>query len=1151
MPSSKETASNGVWTLKQIGDKPFPSGGINMPYDLFFSYRRHDLDRARPLLDALASCGLCVFRDETIIDEGASITQEIREGIASSKLLLAFYSSTYPLSGPCQEEIISAWLAAQHAGELPQARVRIINPEPGFDHIPAPLRDLQAPLPREPAKLTALAGALRVHLDSLESGLSAVAQPALLEYHGMAPVHAPHFVGRVHELWELHAKLTANRIGLISGVYGQGAAQVRGLGGNGKSLLAREYALRFGPAYPGGVFWLNAYGHDDSKGALDEEGRLATRQDQLRQFAVKLGLATEGLKPQEIEAAFWRQLEARGIWRQACLWIVDDVPSGIAPSSLERYWFAPGSNVSTLITTRSREYGSVGQQLDLGVLSPEEAITLLTRSHRPENAAEEAAAQKITEELGYHPLAVEVAGSYLAKVGIGFREYLNELTDPKQDVLEIGALLRESLPTGHDRSITGTLLKSLQLLGEEGRDFLRLASVLAVAPIARSFLQDVFEAVGVEKGIPETVLEALDQADSLSLCEEASHDSRLVHSLVSRVVRFKLADSDRIEQLRKAAVDVLCWRLSVAGDVREHPGIANEVAHGRHLTATGLVNENDATLAGWIARHDYARGEYSLARKLGEQALQARGRLLGKEHPDTLEAMLNLAQTLEAQGDLAGARKLGEQALEASVRLLGKEDPHTLMATNNLAGTLQAQGDLTGARKLQEQVLEARGRLLGKEHPDTLRAMNNLAGTLQAQGDLAGARKLQEQVLEARGQLLGKEHPDTLAAMNNLAQTLSAQGDPAGARQLQEQVLEARVRLLGKDHPHTLAAMLNLAGTVSAQGDLAGARRARKPREALERLFGKVLASILASGDFRTEGVHRAHVPGEPECSPVDCTVFAPDRVEREGTGLLQAFLHAPEARREAEAAAKQFDPKATERGYRSLVLDAPIGTTFAFDVEIEGFVFDERRDTLLWTGQPQAATFRFDVPKGCKLGQHTGTVRISQNGIPVGRITFQIEVVLDARDARERPVGKEARHYRACFCSYSSLDRAEMLKRAQGLRATGLQTFIDVLTLRPGDIWNPKIFEAIEESDLFVVIWSKNARDSKWVKKESRYALRHYKEHGSPDFVPIPVEGPPIASVPRGLQAYHFNDELLGQIRAAELEMQARKKKEEEKPGR
>jgi hypothetical protein len=112
------------------------------------------------------------------------------------------------------------------------------------------------------------------------------------------------------------------------------------------------------------------------------------------------------------------------------------------------------------------------------------------------------------------------------------------------------------------------------------------------------------------------------------------------------------------------------------------------------------------------------------------------------------------------------------------------------------------------------------------------------------------------------------------------------------------------------------------------------------------------------------------------------------------------------------------------------------------------------------------------------------------------------------------------------------------------GLRATGLETFIDVLSLRPGDIWNPQIFSAIDQSDLFVVIWSKNARDSKWVIRESRYALKRYKQHGSPDFCPIPVEGPPIASVPRGLQARHFNDELLGQIRIAELERRHRERR-------
>jgi TIR domain len=148
----------------------------NMPgfYDIFFSYRQHDISRAQPLLDALESAGLRVFRDETAIDEGLSITQEIREGIASSKLLMAFYSSTYPLSGACQEELVSAWLAAQHAGEPPQNRVRLINPEPGFNHIPAPLGDVKAhTLPQDAAGLAALVNAIQAHLDSLQGVLAA------------------------------------------------------------------------------------------------------------------------------------------------------------------------------------------------------------------------------------------------------------------------------------------------------------------------------------------------------------------------------------------------------------------------------------------------------------------------------------------------------------------------------------------------------------------------------------------------------------------------------------------------------------------------------------------------------------------------------------------------------------------------------------------------------------------------------------------------------------------------------------------------------------------------------------------------------------------------------------------------------------------
>jgi hypothetical protein len=77
-------------------------------WDLFFSYRRHDLERAQPLLNALAQAGVRVWRDENDIPDQSSITAEIGEAIANSKALLAFYSLTYPESNPCQEEIRTA-----------------------------------------------------------------------------------------------------------------------------------------------------------------------------------------------------------------------------------------------------------------------------------------------------------------------------------------------------------------------------------------------------------------------------------------------------------------------------------------------------------------------------------------------------------------------------------------------------------------------------------------------------------------------------------------------------------------------------------------------------------------------------------------------------------------------------------------------------------------------------------------------------------------------------------------------------------------------------------------------------------------------------------------------------------------------------------
>ncbi len=882
-------------------------------YDIFLSHAWKDGALPQHIADALTAAGLRVWFDANEIDDFAGITRAVTEGLAKSKALLAYYSATYPLRRACQWELTAAFLAAQTEGD-PRRRVLVINPEGGADHIhPIELRDAKfRNTPNTDGEMQQLVQAIVKHVGKLSGPLADIHPLTAPNWYGMTPVGSTRFVGRLKEMWEVHSLLSASDVTQITGAT-VNIGQLSGLGGVGKSLLAEEYALHFGAAYPGGVFWLRAYGNDDAKllaptrsrsnssseslsdsslrpeqqsnlssgaqtdsplrsearsnlstadptetprtsraaatwgepGAqapgrsgdeteprsgdtLGPDAREALRADQMRAMADRLGIDTHGLTAEQIEGALARKIATEN---KPCLWIVDDVPNGLDVDALRR-WFAPHALARTLITTRSREYGSLAEGIDLSVLTPDEAFQLLTSRRKPTNKDEEAQARALANDLGYHALALDVTASALMSYGGAepYGQFREELTNPGDDALELSTELADALPNGHEKSIAQTMLRSIRNLGAEGQDFLRLASVLAVAPIPASLVTAVFEnADGLDRTKAEQrQRKAFHDVTTASLAEKAgeNRDARAVHTLVSRAVRFReKASPERTQALRTAAVEALRAEIAkVATDPRIRGGESELLAaHARQLV-TAPANVNEANLLGWLGRYDDERGSYVSASTLYAHELAFRRQAQGEEHPATLTARNNLAQTMQAQGDLAGARQQQEQVLEARRRLLGEEHPDTLRARLNLAATVSAQGDLAGARQHEEQVLEARRRLLGEEHPGTLTARNNLASTLYAQGDLAGARQQQEQVLDARRRLLGEEHPDTLTARNNLAQTMQEQGDLAGARQQQEQVLDARRRLLGEEHPDTLNAAWNLFRTLQDLDELAVAR---------------------------------------------------------------------------------------------------------------------------------------------------------------------------------------------------------------------------------------------------------------------------------------------------------------------------------------
>src|SRR5271157_4691128 len=374
-------------------------------YDVFLSHAWKNGERPQQIADALTEAGLRVWFDADEINDFASITRAVTEGLAKSKALLAYYSKTYPLRRACQWELTAAFLAAQTEGD-PRRRVLVINPESGADHIhPIELRDAKfRNAPRDDGEMQQLAAAIVKHVGELSGPLADIHPLSPPPWHGIKPVRYERFVGRFQEMWKIHSALHETRVVQITGASGQDIAQVTGLGGIGKSLLAREYALRFGPAYPGGVFWVSAYGNDDGKGALGNEAREAERNDQLRKFAQDLGIDVVGKQPDEVLQALRLRLEQHG---QPCLWIVDDLPSGLNHEAFQ-LWCAPHPLARTLITTRSRTYGDLGSAgiISLEVLPEDDAYQLLTSQRKPAGNNEEEQARGLANDVGYHALAL-------------------------------------------------------------------------------------------------------------------------------------------------------------------------------------------------------------------------------------------------------------------------------------------------------------------------------------------------------------------------------------------------------------------------------------------------------------------------------------------------------------------------------------------------------------------------------------------------------------------------------------------------------------------------------------------------------------------------------------------------------------------------
>ncbi|KAK3348603.1 hypothetical protein B0T25DRAFT_623733 [Lasiosphaeria hispida] len=615
---------------------------------------------------------------------------------------------------------------------------------------------------------------------------------------------------------------------------------IEGLGGVGKTHIALEVAFRIGDAQPDcSVFWVPA---------VDA----TTFENAYRAIGQELKVPGIDEEKADIKALVKAALshESVGSW----LLIIDNADDTnllFGDTALANY--LPFSRKgSILCTTRNHRVAVKLVSYKSNIIPVEdmsrgEALELLETNLEGEQIHDTASNAALLDFLTNLPLAIRQASAFMAENRISTLRYLELYKSSDEDMAE---LLSQDFDDRHryesiQNPIATTWLISFQQISDYD-------------PLAADYLKFMCFLAG--KNIPQPLLPAAGRLEAVRaigtlkayafISQRNEPDTYDIHRLVQiSMLRWLARKGEREEWTAKV--------LKRLADVFPSPKHENREEWMRYLPHTHHVlqlreriydKEATADLLSSVGEGFRNLGKYKEAKQMHRQALQLYEKVLGKEHPDTLNSMNNLASGLQSQGKYEEAEQMHQQALELRKKVLGKEHPNTLSSMNNLASVLRSQGKYEEAEQMHQQALELREKVLGKEHPNTLNSMSNLANVLHSQGKYEEAEQMHRQEFQLCEKVLGKEHPDTLNSMNNLANMLDSQGKYEEAEQMHRQTLQLRKKVLGKEHPDTLSSMNNLANVLQSQGKYEEAEQMHQQAlELREKVLGKEHPNTLNS----------------------------------------------------------------------------------------------------------------------------------------------------------------------------------------------------------------------------------------------------------------------------------------------------------------
>jgi NB-ARC domain/Tetratricopeptide repeat len=633
--------------------------------------------------------------------------------------------------------------------------------------------------------------------------------------------------------------------------YCPGRPQVlAGPGGIGKSAIACSVAARArAEGLQRRVWWVSAA---DEERLSNDLARLA--RDLGVSEADRARLHTRAVADLgDIADQVWDRLE-RG--QPGWLLVIDnaDDPGLLGPRD-QTAWIRSTARGIMLITTRDSDKAHWPgiDMFRIGPLPPQAAAQVL--ADLAPAAGDQTAARALARRLGYHPLALRIAGIYLRQqLGSGhtFDEYQHAL----DDLAATQIATTHQAPDSH-AAADGTQELTLDALGQNGYPQARpLLWLLACYAPASLIPEEIITSGGLPvrssrhraegthplegllspsqprpaAHLAEYCRTGLQELQSAGLIDRSKSDSGQkviqVHASIAEDARAVMKtgpvppDGPEPSRVRAGAAAAICMtaRMLDTGSAEHWPRFRVLTPHADELLAhtaphLGLRARRDllTCMVRCIASHIWSKAEQR-AEQLAVRALALADELGCRDHDVYLRLRHIHAWARREQGWLAEAEKSFHDILAQQMRMKDAATRlDTLRTRQQLAWTQGRLGRWPDAEVGLRQVLQLlddrrrqRGAEVGNARILRLhtRCMTNWC--VGRQGRWAEAEQGYRQLITDREEILGSDHPDTLDARECIGKALAWQGKWAAAENEWRHTTSDRAQILGEQHPDTI-----------------------------------------------------------------------------------------------------------------------------------------------------------------------------------------------------------------------------------------------------------------------------------------------------------------------------------------------------------